>query len=300
MGKKIKVFVTGASGLVGTSLLNTLSDFNCQVHALTRSPVSAAPKDLSKDIIWHCGDIRDRNSLQKAIQGCDAIVHLVGILAENPRKGITHQRIVVEGTKRLLEVAQLAGVKKIVYVSAAGVRPNAPSQYHQAKWEAESLVKSSGIPWIIFRPSLLFRSRYSDSHSSQKDDFVATIVRQFKFSPLVVIPGLGENLCQPLNVTDFTNAIAHSIEGGSEETVDAGGLNHYTYRKIFKDIVLANFNRKLLVRIPIGLMKMLTYCILSRIGPPLLTLDQLLMLEEDNIAKPLSSSPFFKGELTEW
>ena len=63
MGKKIKVFVTGASGLVGTSLLNTLSDFNCQVHALTRSPVSAAPKDLSKDIIWHCGDIRGPGAL---------------------------------------------------------------------------------------------------------------------------------------------------------------------------------------------------------------------------------------------
>ena len=90
------------------------------------------------------------------MQGVDAIIHLVGIIQEVPKKGQTFQRIHVEGTRNVVDEALRAGFDgRFVYMSALGSSANAPAEYSRTKYQAERIVIGSKLPYTIFRPSLI-------------------------------------------------------------------------------------------------------------------------------------------------
>src|ERR1700722_10557962 len=101
------------------------------------------------------GGFFDPAAVDRAVAGCRAVIHLVGIIRENPRQGITFARMHVSATRALVTAAKRAGIKRFLHMSALGTRAGAPSTYHQTKWEAEQIVRSSGLDWTIFRPSLI-------------------------------------------------------------------------------------------------------------------------------------------------
>src|SRR5207249_271971 len=97
----------------------------------------------------------DRTTLAEQMRGCDAVIHLVGIIMERPAKGSTFPLIHVEGTKAVVDAAKAAGVSRYLHMSALGTRPDAVSEYHKTKYAAEQYVQHSGLDWTIFRPSLI-------------------------------------------------------------------------------------------------------------------------------------------------
>ena len=295
-----RVLVTGASGFLGASVLEVLSGKPLEVVALGHSSDTAREVNENGNVAWRFADICDKDALRDTLEGCDTVIHLVGLLTECSKKGITHQRVVIEGSQCLTEACAESGVRKIIYVSAAGTNSQSRSVYHQSKWKAESIVKSSGLVWTIFRPSLLFFSRVAKDHSGYRKDFVATIVHQSRWLPFVALPGPGNSLCQPLCVTDLAESIVNAIESGDHEVVDAGGREKYSYARLFQDIARANFRRKFVLHLPMQLMKFLTKVVFSKMSNPPLSYDQLLMLEDDNLANPLSDHFLFKGNLTQW
>ena len=300
MKTKHRVLVTGASGFLGSSVLEVLSKKPLEVIALGHSADTAREVNEPGNVTWKFADICDKDALRDTLEGCDTVIHLVGLLTECPKKGITHQRVVVEGSQCLAEACADSGVRKIIYVSAAGTHSQSQSVYHQSKWKAESIVKSSGLAWTIFRPSLLFFSRAAKDYSGCRKDFVATIVHQFRWLPFVALPGSGNSLCQPLCVTDLSNAIVNAIESGDHEVVDAGGPEKYSYTRLFQDISRANFKLKCVLHLPMWLMKFLAKAVFARMTSPPLSYDQLLMLEDDNLADPLSDHFLFEGDLSRW
>ena len=92
----------------------------------------------------------------RAMEGCAAIVHLVGIIREHRARGVTFDRLHRVATENMLRVAQEAGVPRYLHMSALGTRPDARSAYHRTKWPAEEAVRASGLDWTIFRPSIIF------------------------------------------------------------------------------------------------------------------------------------------------
>lgn len=98
-------------------------------------------------------DLFDPQALDRAIIGCDTVIHLVGIISET--RQATFERIHVEGTRSILGVIHRAGVRRFIQMSALGTRPKAVSRYHQTKWLAEELVRQSSLDWTIIRPSLI-------------------------------------------------------------------------------------------------------------------------------------------------
>ena len=105
------------------------------------------------------GSLFDPKALDDGLAGCEAVIHLVGIIKEQPGRGMTFHRVHVEGTRAVVEAAKRNGVRRFVHMSALGSRPDADSDYHRTKYEAEQAVRGGGLEWTILRPSLIHGPR---------------------------------------------------------------------------------------------------------------------------------------------
>src|SRR2546421_12113355 len=145
----LRVFLTGGSGFVGSAVLEELVSRGHSVNALVnRRPI----RTKGERIRSIAGGLFDPKALDEGVGGCDAVIHLVGIIAENKSKGITFERMHVEATRAVVDAARRNGVRRYVHMSALGTRPGARSEYHRTKHRAEEYVRASGLDWTIIRP----------------------------------------------------------------------------------------------------------------------------------------------------
>src|SRR5688500_15096177 len=149
-----RVFVTGGSGFVGSAVLDELLSRGYQVKAL----VNRRKLDRS-DVQLIEGGLFNDKALDEGMRGCDAVIHLVGIIMQRPSKGITFERMHIQGTRHVVDAAKRNGVKRYVHMSALGTRRDAVSDYHRTKFRAEEYVRASALDWTIFRPSFIHGPR---------------------------------------------------------------------------------------------------------------------------------------------
>ncbi|HZG15905.1 MAG TPA: complex I NDUFA9 subunit family protein [Candidatus Bathyarchaeia archaeon] len=276
----MKVLLTGSTGFVGRGILTQLIDAGVEPVCLVR-PGSEAKVRISRlglgNIQLVAGDLFDPPSLVNALKDCEAIIHLVGIIRERKGKGITFPRIHVTGTKNLLEAAKHDSIKRFIHMSALGARPNATSAYHQTKYEAEQLVKQSGIPYTIFRPSVIF---------GPDDEFVNMLAGLVRM-PVTPVIGDGSYKLQPVSrqtvAEVFTEALRNDQAIG--QIYDVGGPEQLSYSQLLDQIGLAL--KKPNVRkmyIPLPLMKPAVNLMESFPFFPI-TNTQLTMLLEGNICE---------------
>ncbi len=150
----MRIALTGATGYVGGGVLRRLLRREHEVKALVRRPERAARlRDLG-GVEPVAGDLRDEAALRALVEGTDAVVHLVGIIAE--ARGQTYQAVHVEGTARLTAAAAAAGVRRFVHLSALGARADASATvYHRSKAAGEAVVRGSGLSHVILRPAII-------------------------------------------------------------------------------------------------------------------------------------------------
>lgn len=151
MADQNTIFLTGGSGFVGQAVAKMLVERGYGVRALVhrQSPGTFAGVQCCE------GDLFAPGSLEPAMRGCAAVIHLVGIINEVPRRGITFEHLHVDATRSVLTAAQRSGVRRFIHMSVLGARRDAASHYHRSKWQAEQLVQTSQLDWTIFRPSLI-------------------------------------------------------------------------------------------------------------------------------------------------
>lgn len=244
------------------------------VRCLVRSPSKAEVlKSTFSGVEVAYGDITNKDTISRALDGVDSAVHLVGILTEVGKA--TFETIHTEGTRNMVEACKESGVKRFIHISALGTRPNARSQYHKTKWKAEEIIRASGLDHTIFRPSVIF---------GKEDRFTNLFASAIRLSPVVMIPGDGKNRMQPVFVKDLVKVMVMSIKdpGHINRTYEIGGPEKLTFDEIIDTICRILGRKRLKCHIPIFLMRpgaTIGEFLLSR--PPI-TRDQLLMLEEDN------------------
>jgi uncharacterized protein YbjT (DUF2867 family) len=224
-----------------------------------------------------------RQSLDEGITGCDAVVHLVGIIHERPAIGSTFERFHVLGTQNIVDGAAAAGARRLVHMSALGARPGARSRYHQTKWAAEEAVRSSPVPWTIFRPSIIY---------GRGDEFITMLRSMLERLPIVPVIGSGRQRLQPVPVEQVAQGFARALtlEATVKHSYDVGGPDAVSMVDLVDAIAKAMGRRRpLKAHIPTRLVRPVTQALYRLPGFPL-TPDQLLMLEEDNICDP---SAFF-------
>jgi uncharacterized protein YbjT (DUF2867 family) len=273
----MKVLVTGGTGFVGKGVLARLTKDGHNVVCLVR-PGSEGKVTLNETgterVTLAAGDLFDRDSLLRAVEGCEAVVHLVGIIREQPNKGITFPRIHVTGTENVVEAAKQAGVRRFVHMSALGAREGASSAYHQTKYAAEELVKKSGIPYTIFRPSVIF---------GPGDEFVNMLAHLVRL-PVTPVIGSGSYLLQPVSRQTVAEVFSQALtlNEATNQVFEVGGPEPLTYLQILEAIGKAIGKQTLRkVHIPLALMKPVISAMEGFSFFPITT-TQLTMLLEGN------------------
>lgn len=274
----MRVFLTGATGFVGSHLLRRLLRDGHQVRALVRRRGAKLPDaDVTGEVDELEGDVTTAN-LVDALAGCEAVINLVGIIAEQGKQ--TFRAIHYEGTRNLVNAARNKGLKRFVQMSALGARPGDASPYHTTKFAAEEEVRRSGISWVVLRPSLIF---------GPGSAFVQQMFDVMRTAPLIrPVPGNGEYRFRPVHVDDvaecFTQALSNSAAIG--QTINLVGGEELTLNEIAGEIASCLGIHKTVVHVPIPLMKMAAaFFSVLPITPPV-TAVQIRMLEEGSTADP--------------
>ncbi len=278
-----RVFVTGGTGFVGRAVIHALRAEGCAVRCLVRRGSERDLRGLGA-IERLEGDVMSRQSLDHAMDGCDAVIHLVGIIREHPAIGVTFERVHTQGTINVLEAAAAVGARRYVHMSALGTRSGARSRYHQTKWAAEEAVRASPVPWTIFRPSIIY---------GRGDGFVSVLARMLQRLPVVPIIGAGRQRLQPVPVAHVAQGFvrALSIDASVKHTYDVGGPEPVTMVDLIDRVAAAMGRRRpIKAHVPLGLVRTVTRA-LYRFSDYPLTPDQLLMLEEENTCEP---GPFYE------
>ncbi len=277
--KSLTVALTGGTGFVGRHVLAKLLAAGHRVKALVRD--AAKLEGIDQRVHRVEGDLFDDEAVRELVDSADAVVHLVGIIMENPKQGQTFERVHVESTRRLLAAAKSAGVRKWVHMSALGSRPSAVSTYHRTKWQAEELVRGSGFDYTIFRPSII--------HGP--DGEFMQMVRGFwcGFFPPFIVPDFGAGplgtggagRLQPVYVEDVATCFAGALTNAkaSGETYPLGGPVAVTWPQLYEAVGrhLINKRKKRVLPVPAWYAKIIA----GKPGVPF-NLDQVIMSQENS------------------
>jgi NADH dehydrogenase len=278
----VNVFLTGGTGFVGKVVLEALLARNHSIHAL----VNHRPVSLKDDRVQSFpGGLFDDAALDRAMSGCGAVIHLVGIIAEKPAKGITFDRIHSEGTERVVAAARRAGIQRYLHMSALGAGPNAPARYHRSKFKAEQHVRGSGLDWTIFQPSLIHGP--GGDFSKMEAGWATGKSLPFFFMPYfgAGVLGMGrKSKIQPIFVEDVARAFAEALEdpGKVGEVFPMGGPEQMTWPRMHQIAAeVLNGKRRRVLPIPGWYAKAIARLVPAALLP--FTRDQVLMSEQDNV-----------------
>lgn len=290
----MRVLVTGASGFVGSHLVDTLTASGHEVIVLSRQAATLPPASSSVTVLT--GDITDPSSLEacaKTLQNkpdtsVDAVIHLVGIIRE--KGNATFERVHVDGTRNMIELAKQLSARRFVHMSALGSTPNSESGYFTSKARAETLVRESGLAATIFRPSLIF---------GVGDEFFGDTLKQLVSLP-PVIPQIGDGSFpfRPVWIGDvceaFCQALSRAVSVGA--TYDLVGPVEYSFRQLLELTRDAVGNNKPIVPVPLPLMRFGVPLMQVLPNPPI-TRDQFIMLLAGNTSDPSVATDVFDLEM---
>ncbi|MEO6110618.1 MAG: NAD-dependent epimerase/dehydratase family protein, partial [Nitrospiraceae bacterium] len=191
----MKILVTGGTGVIGVATIDELLRQQHSVRLLSRNAEADAGRWTDVEAID--GDVSEARVLERSATGCEAIIHIAGIVAEEP-PDVTFETINVGGTRNAVEAASRAGVKRFVFISSLGAGTGA-SEYHASKRAAEEIVRSAGFNWTIVRQANVY---------GPGDEVISLILRLVRTLPVVPVVGDGKQPFQPIWHEDAGKALA--------------------------------------------------------------------------------------------
>lgn len=283
MSNNETLLIAGGTGFVGRHLLKELRGQPFRIRCLVRDEKKAEwVKSLGYEAA--IGDISSPESLQTVFSSVDRLIHLVGIIEEKGRT--TFKDVHVDGTLNLVDACKKNNVRRIFYQSALGADPESIFHYLKTKGEAEQIVMSSGIPYTIFRPSLII---------GQGDGFTERLIQLISAGPVVPIPGEGTARFQPIYIHDWIKCFFAVFDKDSaiNSMHSFGGPEHITFIDIVREIMNTLNIKKPIIHVPLGLIN-LSLPFMGLIRPlvrtfgrelPPFTRQLLSLLNIDNICK---------------
>lgn len=284
------VTVYGGSGFVGRYVTEALARTGCRIRIAVRRPDLAGhlqPLGGVGQIHAVQANLRYPGSVIKAAEGADAVVNLVGILYETGKQKFSD--VQAEGARNVARAAKAAGAEALAHVSAIGADPRSVSDYAQSKAAGESYVGKAFPEAVILRPSIVF---------GPEDNFFNLFASMARLSPVLPLIGGGRTRFQPVYAGDVAKAVVAALEGRAKpgHVYELGGPEILTFKEVLQRILRYTDRKRLLVPYPFWMAR-INAAFLQLMPSPLLTVDQVRLLETDNVAqvKARASAHSFEG-----
>jgi uncharacterized protein YbjT (DUF2867 family) len=270
----VVIFLTGASGFIGRRLASALELAGHQVIRAVRTPPEGAQAARGRAVaVDFVADV-DPEIWRRRLDGVDVVVNAVGILRESGRQ--TFDAIHERAPRALFEACVLAGVKRIVQVSALGADERAASGYHLSKRRADDFLARLPVDWVIVQPSLVFGVEGTSAR------LFATLAS----APWIPLPGRGEQAIQPIDVHDAIDALVALVTRREPARVRVAlvGPAALTLREFLIRLrAVLELGRARCVSVPMGLVRLAAWIGAWR-RDSLLEPDTLDMLARGNTA----------------
>ena len=268
------IFVTGASGYLGKSLVMSLSSKGYEVRCLIRD--SSKANSLSFPNVKICvGDIRDKSTYEDSLNGVSTIFHLAAVVGNNDEKlnFSTH----LGGAKNIIDTAKKNEVKRIIYVSTMSASYPRRSCYAESKLQAEKLFYASGIPTTVIRPNLIIGK---DSPQLNK---ISALTRL----PIIPVVGSGKKLVQPIDAAELIYVLIKVLEDEKtiNHTISVSGSEAVTFNKFLDIISNAYWGKtKFKLHLPIFVCNILATVFEKVLRNPPLTKGQIILINQDSVS----------------
>lgn len=261
----MNIIVTGGTGFIGSEIVRRLLKEPGQARISVGTRLPDRYKGKHSNISSVHVDVNDPESLKRAIQGHEVVIHCVqfpNAPVENAHRGWTYAQVDGEGTVRLVKAAQESGVRRVIYLSGAGAGRGRQEPCFKAKALAEEAIASSGMEYVIFRPSWVYGSA---------DRSMNRFARMARFLPFLPVIGDGSTKVYPIFVRDVAEAVVQSVRNlkATNKIFELGGPEELTMDEIMATVLRVLGRRRFLLHHPVWLMKAVAQFLKLLPGPPL-------------------------------
>ena len=276
------VTVFGGSGFIGRHLVRALAKSGWRIRVAVRRPDLAfhlQPLGRVGQIHAVQANLRFPDSVERAAEGSDAIVNLVGILYKSGKQ--TFDAVQAQGADAVARAAA-ANKAKLVQFSAIGADAKSKSDYARSKAAGEVSALAAVPDAVIVRPSIVF---------GPEDSFFNRFAAMATVLPVLPLIGGGKTRFQPVFVGDVAAAVEAILAGRARagSTYELGGPEVRTFEELMRLMLHEIGRKRLLVPVPFALARMQAF-ILEMLPKPLLTRDQVRLLERDNVVSAEAES----------
>jgi uncharacterized protein YbjT (DUF2867 family) len=216
------ILVVGGTGRLGNQIVRALRDDGHDVRALVRKGSEYFwLNDTGTNYFF--GDLRDSQSLHRALRDCDTVISSASVRLESTDN---NHKTLADGHVALWEAAKARGVSRAIFVSCAGVANGGDIAVFSSKRASEDALAASGIPWTVFRPGL-FAANFAD------------LLRRSEHNGSVFLPGRPDARVAPMHGPDVAAIIAAALspeyrDVGLDEVIDLAGPDMQTVEAAWK------------------------------------------------------------------
>jgi uncharacterized protein YbjT (DUF2867 family) len=274
------VTVFGGSGFVGAQVVRALARQGLRIRVAARYPGRAYKLRMLGDvgqIEIVQANVRMPVSVNRALEGAEACINLVGVLSERGRQRF--QSVHVMGSKTLAEAARAHGVTRFVQISALSAGEG--SKYAETKAAGEAAVRAVYPDAVIIRPSVIFGP---DDGFFNRFGFLSSVL------PALPLFGKGETRFQPVFVGDVATAVAKAVTASEAagQTYELGGPATYSFRELMELTCRETHRTPMLVPLPFPLARGIAQLsqLTGAVMEPPLTVDQVDLFLVDNVVRP--------------
>lgn len=287
----MKIMVAGGNGFLGQHVVSELTRRGHRVVVLSRG--TRKPVD-TEGVEWIACDVATGDLPLDQIRECGALVNLIGIKREVGSQ--TFAQVHVEATKHLIEAARKVGLRRFVHISVVAARPDPRNGYHDTKWQAEELVRKSGLDFTILKPGVIY---------GRGDDMITHLVKMIRFCTLFPVVGRGDSILQPVSGQEVARVVAAALERDISvgKTYEVVGPEPMMLRDVVRTVADGTSLKVWIVPTPIWFQRVAVLLMNVVFRNPLSTPAQLQMLIDGLPGNPVAvateldvqTEPFLAG-----
>jgi len=249
----MKVAITGASGFVGSHLTTRLTGEGHEVVRTARR------------------DLYGVDQLTAVFADCKVVAHCAGINREIGDQ--TFARVHVEMTRNIVAAAKNAGVEKIVFVSFLRARPHCGSPYHESKWEAEEIVRNSGLDYTVIKAGIVY---------GRGDHMLDHLSHALHTFPVFGLVGVKDKSVRPLAIEDLIHVMRAALVDRrmKRQTIALLGPEEIYLSEAVRRVAEVVGKRPLMLPLPLVCHELMARVFETFMKVPLTSLAQIRILSE--------------------